>query len=1093
MVDVVGLRFVATGEQETVAALKRYNQARLEITRATTGSLAAIAQMESRLTRLHKEFVQGRIGQDNYKTSLKELKRQYADLAGVSIQKASAEVTKFTRALKAVSTEDLMNRLKRLHTEFHGGLSRKAEYTNSLRALKREYAALAGISVQKASAEVNQFIRALEAKNIALTKFAIQAQREQERAVAQRGYQRLLASIDPTVAASQRLAAAQEQVEAAIRHGIITAEEGAQTLRTYAAMLNNTSKANELLRMETEMLARAYNPAQAAAFVYQKEVEQLNRAHQLGVLSADELANKLRFLDAAYSKAGQSSRHAAHFVNQFGTVTHLAGVKTNRLGLYAQQVGYQVTDFFVQVQSGTNVFVAFGQQATQLAGLLPGVVGAIVGIAVAIGTTLLAAWDRAKKAQDEATGSAKAYEDRLRSLTDALRQWRFEREAASQGMTVDEFVSSRAIAEAEARLQEAESFMQRLQNYRENLRQFGLVGVLNDLMFGAGLEAARFVGFGPKADLENARAAYEAAARDSTDLEIKLSEERTAAYLRELTPLAQASALLATRARYGSESLEYARVQAMVEHARFAEQIRANKELTDQAKERIIAFHRINTMRAVELEFTERQAEAERAEKEAQDQRNRTAQERIQQFQEEVALNQAILQYGRDSAEVEALRRQQAMEAVEAYIEQNNLVGELAESYRQAAALAYDTGKAVRDTEAAMRAMSRVNLASPFQRALAAAGALLGRARGIWTVMGNIGNAIGNAERATAVARAQADALRQGKSPDEAEVEGTLAGHRFDMGLSSDLPPLVQERLLDPLRQAELQRLAAEKALNDLLDALNADDGGGGVGSGAVDDFAESFEQLRMSLDDAYANQKRFAEGQALLNEALRRGAIESDEYQRLLELLREEYPLVAAAADDFAKSLESIGRTMYSTIENSLMAIIDKSKSVGESFREMARTILLEAGRLLLVRPLLNTLFSFIGGSGNIGAGLAAGAMANANGNVFIGGNVIPFARGGVVNSPTYFPMSRGNVGLMGEAGPEAIMPLRRGPNGQLGVVARSAPVQVEVVGGDLVLSDDGRIMTQVRVIARQESNAAASRTITTLRTQPKAITGLR
>jgi hypothetical protein len=50
-----------------------------------------------------------------------------------------------------------------------------------------------------------------------------------------------------------------------------------------------------------------------------------------------------------------------------------------------------------------------------------------------------------------------------------------------------------------------------------------------------------------------------------------------------------------------------------------------------------------------------------------------------------------------------------------------------------------------------------------------------------------------------------------------------------------------------------------------------------------------------------------------------------------------------------------------------------------------------------------------------------------------------------------------------------------------------------VEVVGGDLVLSDDGRIMTQVRVIARQESNAAASRTITTLRTQPKAITGLR
>jgi phage-related minor tail protein len=45
-----------------------------------------------------------------------------------------------------------------------------------------------------------------------------------------------------------------------------------------------------------------------------------------------------------------------------------------------------------------------------------------------------------------------------------------------------------------------------------------------------------------------------------------------------------------------------------------------------------------------------------------------------------------------------------------------------------------------------------------------------------------------------------------------------------------------------------------------------------------------------------------------------------------------------------------------------------------------------------------------------------------------------MPFANGGVVSSPTFFPMAGRNTGLMGEAGPEAIMPLAR-INGKLGV----------------------------------------------------------
>jgi phage-related minor tail protein len=65
--------------------------------------------------------------------------------------------------------------------------------------------------------------------------------------------------------------------------------------------------------------------------------------------------------------------------------------------------------------------------------------------------------------------------------------------------------------------------------------------------------------------------------------------------------------------------------------------------------------------------------------------------------------------------------------------------------------------------------------------------------------------------------------------------------------------------------------------------------------------------------------------------------------------------------------------------------------------------------------------------------AGLFGGGSAN--GNAFMGGQVQAFATGGVVNRTTAFGMSGGRFGIMGEAGPEAILPLHRGPDGKLGV----------------------------------------------------------
>lgn len=82
---------------------------------------------------------------------------------------------------------------------------------------------------------------------------------------------------------------------------------------------------------------------------------------------------------------------------------------------------------------------------------------------------------------------------------------------------------------------------------------------------------------------------------------------------------------------------------------------------------------------------------------------------------------------------------------------------------------------------------------------------------------------------------------------------------------------------------------------------------------------------------------------------------------------------------------------------------------------------------------------------SKGVGA-LMGGVLPFAQGGSFTQGRVMPFASGGIVSGATMFPM-RGGLGLMGEAGPEAIMPLARGPDGKLGVRGAGGGGPVNVV----------------------------------------------
>ena len=101
------------------------------------------------------------------------------------------------------------------------------------------------------------------------------------------------------------------------------------------------------------------------------------------------------------------------------------------------------------------------------------------------------------------------------------------------------------------------------------------------------------------------------------------------------------------------------------------------------------------------------------------------------------------------------------------------------------------------------------------------------------------------------------------------------------------------------------------------------------------------------------------------------------------------------------------------------------------------------------------------------------------AKGGAFSQGRVTAFAKGGVVSQPTYFPM-RGATGLMGEAGAEAIMPLRRGADGRLGVAAGGGagrPVNVTFNVSTPDVAGFQRSQSQIaaqmgRLLARGERN---------------------
>jgi len=159
----------------------------------------------------------------------------------------------------------------------------------------------------------------------------------------------------------------------------------------------------------------------------------------------------------------------------------------------------------------------------------------------------------------------------------------------------------------------------------------------------------------------------------------------------------------------------------------------------------------------------------------------------------------------------------------------------------------------------------------------------------------------------------------------------------------------------------------------------------------------------------------------------------------KLRELIQASQDVKKSFKDTFGESLKqyydeltNFGAQVADSVKGAFKGLEDQLVNfvtTGKlNFADLANSIIQDIARIAIQQAIIAPL---VGGVGKLFK-----LSGFANGGVFAQNGIQKFARGGIVDRPTMFPFANG-TGLMGEAGPEAIMPLRRGRDGRLGVAA--------------------------------------------------------
>jgi lambda family phage tail tape measure protein len=199
----------------------------------------------------------------------------------------------------------------------------------------------------------------------------------------------------------------------------------------------------------------------------------------------------------------------------------------------------------------------------------------------------------------------------------------------------------------------------------------------------------------------------------------------------------------------------------------------------------------------------------------------------------------------------------------------------------------------------------------------------------------------------------------------------------------------------------------------------------------------------------------------------------------------------IQAYVDSIGNLRDAMGQlttTAIGGLEESLTSLATTGTA---NFREFAASILKDTTRMIIRQLILKSIMQIIGGIGGSAtaksfempgaAFIPSGGYKFADGGAFANG-IVPFANGGIVSSPTLFKFANGggfNTGLMSESGPEAIMPLRRGADGKLGVAGGgggSTTINVSVDAKGTSVQGDG---SQGAALARAIAGAVQTELI--------------
>lgn len=659
------------------------------------------------------------------------------------------------------------------------------------------------------------------------------------------------------------------------------------------------------------------------------EFARLDRQLKQNKISLDQHSQATRKVtkDLAAFKAGQSE-----VGNMFNNIERQLVGNTRSMsnfGVGVQQAGYQVGDFLVQIQGGTNAFVAFGQQATQLVGILPMFNPALVGLSAGLGiaiplvTAIGAYFSRAGD-------TAGAMEDQIKNLESAVRDYASALEASRDitGHLRDEFgVTSNILRQlvqdfeelarikvfdeigskvAALRTTHLEGFESDLENIKDLLRLEGLFAA-------AGQEVAQFDGL--LKTVEN----------DAVDLGDRIA---AAMSLRDIL-LENSGGIKNMTADQKAFYNDLVRIIQQMDV--FREQ---QKETSASLRTQISHQQQIATI----------QDQVNAARKQLRDSYNSEE----KSLQQQIDLSKEILNYGKNSSQVEALRAQHARDNYQESLREDgikgNLLNTLMSMYDESVKLKGEQKDVADEAERFSTILDMADLSH-----------LVDQSASLAT---NMASAADNAAAALAARTLDVANASNVAYAGRGTTSSRPAFQMDDQGRVTTVSQILseQERARKKKRSGSKKQTPGEKA----------------------DDYLRKLELEAKYKESIIGLSEREARVQEIIKELKQKELpIDEKRIQNLVDMEEKVRKLTEAE-----QQREQLMQTVTSNIESAFMSVVDGSKSVEDAFRGMLRNIILAVYQQQVAQPaataignLAGKIFNFDGG-GFTGYGSRSGGL---------------------------------------------------------------------------------------------------------------------